>query len=208
MTADDTTPLVTRRARLRAWTSCSPTSGRSPGRGGRAAAAGGGSRAANQRMLTEATVGAGLPIFDSYRKLVESGDRVLKIEGCLSGTLGFVLTEVERGRAVLGGAAARDGQGLHRARPARRSVGHRRGPQGADPGAAARLRGRARRRRGRVAGAGGAARALARRVPRAPRRAWTPTGRKRAAAAKAKGATLRYVASVSKDRIAVGLQSR
>ena len=57
------------------------------------------SRAANQRMLTEATVGAGLPIFDSYRKLVESGDRVLKIEGCLSGTLGFVLTEVERGQA-------------------------------------------------------------------------------------------------------------
>ena len=55
--------------------------------------------AANQRMLTEATVGAGLPIFDSYRKLVESGDRVLKIEGCLSGTLGFVLTEVERGKS-------------------------------------------------------------------------------------------------------------
>ena len=60
--------------------------------------------AANQRMLTEATVGAGLPIFDSYRKLVESGDRVLKIEGCLSGTLGFVLTEVERGQVVLAGA--------------------------------------------------------------------------------------------------------
>ena len=59
------------------------------------------SRAADQRMLTEATVGAGLPIFDTYRKLVESGDRVLKIEGCLSGTLGFVLTEVERGQAVL-----------------------------------------------------------------------------------------------------------
>ena len=53
----------------------------------------------DQRMLTEATVGAGLPIFDSYRKLVESGDRVLKIEGCLSGTLGFVLTEVERGKS-------------------------------------------------------------------------------------------------------------
>ena len=62
------------------------------------------SRRADQRMLTEATVGAGLPIFDTYRKLVESGDRVLKIEGCLSGTLGFVLTEVERGQAVLGGA--------------------------------------------------------------------------------------------------------
>jgi aspartokinase/homoserine dehydrogenase 1 len=39
-----------------------------------------------------------LPILDTYRKLVESGDRVSKIEGCLSGTLGFLLTEVEKGR--------------------------------------------------------------------------------------------------------------
>ena len=54
---------------------------------------------AGRRLLTEATVGAGLPIFDTHRKLVESGDRVLKIEGCLSGTLGFVLTEVEKGRS-------------------------------------------------------------------------------------------------------------
>ena len=54
---------------------------------------------AGRRILTEATVGAGLPIFDTYRKLVESGDRVLKIEGCLSGTLGFVLTEVGSGRS-------------------------------------------------------------------------------------------------------------
>jgi aspartokinase/homoserine dehydrogenase 1 len=52
-----------------------------------------------QRMLTEATVGAGLPIFDTYQKLEESGDRVLKSEGCLAGTLGFVMTEVERGRS-------------------------------------------------------------------------------------------------------------
>src|SRR6185436_20800269 len=52
-----------------------------------------------KRVFYEATVGAGLPIFDTYRKLVESGDRVLKIDGCLSGTLGFVLTEVERGKS-------------------------------------------------------------------------------------------------------------
>ena len=60
-------------------------------------------------MLTEATVGAGLPIFDTYRKLVESGDRVLKIEGCLSGTLGFLLTEVGRGRSF--SQALRQGDG-------------------------------------------------------------------------------------------------
>lgn len=51
-----------------------------------------------RRLRFEATVGAGLPILDTYRKLVESGDKVTKIEGCLSGTLGYVLTEVGRGK--------------------------------------------------------------------------------------------------------------
>src|SRR5690348_16861947 len=37
--------------------------------------------ARGRRVLLEATVGAGLPIIDTYQKLVESGDRVLKIEG-------------------------------------------------------------------------------------------------------------------------------
>jgi aspartokinase/homoserine dehydrogenase 1 len=55
-------------------------------------------RASGKRLRFEATVGAGLPILDTYRKLVESGDLVSKIEGCLSGTLGFLLTEVEKGR--------------------------------------------------------------------------------------------------------------
>jgi aspartokinase/homoserine dehydrogenase 1 len=54
--------------------------------------------AAGRRILYEATVGAGLPILDTHRKLVESGDRVLRIEGCLSGTLGFVLSAVSAGR--------------------------------------------------------------------------------------------------------------
>ncbi len=47
----------------------------------------------------EATVGAGLPIIDTYRKLDESGDRVLRIEGCVSGTLMYVLSQVSAGRA-------------------------------------------------------------------------------------------------------------
>jgi aspartokinase/homoserine dehydrogenase 1 len=42
-------------------------------------------------------VGAGLPIIDTYHKLVESGDRVDRIEGLLSGTLGYVLSEVSTG---------------------------------------------------------------------------------------------------------------
>jgi bifunctional aspartokinase / homoserine dehydrogenase 1 len=58
----------------------------------------GSARARGKRVRFEATVGAGLPILDTYRKLVESGDQVARIEGCLSGTLGFLLTEVEKGR--------------------------------------------------------------------------------------------------------------
>ena len=52
---------------------------------------------AGRRVRYEATVGAGLPVIDTFRKLVDSGDRVLRIEGCVSGTLGFVLSAVEAG---------------------------------------------------------------------------------------------------------------
>lgn len=60
----------------------------------------------NARILHETTVGAGLPVMDSYAKLVETGDTVLRIEGCTSGTLGFLLTEIGAGR--LFSAALRD----------------------------------------------------------------------------------------------------
>jgi bifunctional aspartokinase / homoserine dehydrogenase 1 len=52
-----------------------------------------------RRILSEATVGAGLPVIDTLRKLAESGDDVLAIEGCPSGTLGFLLGEIGRGVA-------------------------------------------------------------------------------------------------------------
>ena len=55
--------------------------------------------AAHGRALRlEATVGAGLPIIDTYDKLVESGDRVSRIEACPSGTLGHLFGELGRGR--------------------------------------------------------------------------------------------------------------
>ncbi|MDQ6828722.1 MAG: aspartate kinase [Gemmatimonadota bacterium] len=50
-----------------------------------------------RRVLHEATVGAGLPIIDTVNKLLESGDRVLRIEGCPSGTLGYLFGELGRG---------------------------------------------------------------------------------------------------------------
>jgi aspartokinase/homoserine dehydrogenase 1 len=54
-------------------------------------------RAAGRRVRYEATVGAGLPVIDTFRKLVESGDRVLRVEGCVSGTLGYVMSSLEAG---------------------------------------------------------------------------------------------------------------
>lgn len=54
--------------------------------------------AQGRRILHETTVGAGLPILDTFHKLVASGDRVRRIEGCTSGTLGFLLDHVSRGR--------------------------------------------------------------------------------------------------------------
>lgn len=50
-----------------------------------------------RRILNEATVGAGLPVLDTLQKLIESGDEVLAIEGCPSGTLGFLFGELGRG---------------------------------------------------------------------------------------------------------------
>lgn len=54
--------------------------------------------AAGRTIRYEATVGAGLPIIDTYNKLAETGDRVLRIEGTVSGTLMFVVSAVSAGR--------------------------------------------------------------------------------------------------------------
>jgi aspartokinase/homoserine dehydrogenase 1 len=67
-------------------------------------------RARGRRILHEATVGAGLPIIDTFHKLIESGDRVVRIEGLLSGTLGYVLSEVSNGVAF--SKAVRTAMGL------------------------------------------------------------------------------------------------
>lgn len=50
------------------------------------------------RIRAETTVGAALPILDTYAKLIESGDRVRRIDACPSGTLGFLFDELGRGR--------------------------------------------------------------------------------------------------------------
>lgn len=52
----------------------------------------------HRRILYEATVGAGLPVIDTLHKLIDAGDEVLRVEGCPSGTLGFLFGELHAGR--------------------------------------------------------------------------------------------------------------
>src|SRR5690606_11784982 len=49
------------------------------------------------RLRQEATVGAGLPVVLAVRQLIETGDRVTRLEGVLSGTLGMVLSSLDDG---------------------------------------------------------------------------------------------------------------
>ena len=160
---------------------------------------------AGRRLLTEATVGAGLPIFDTHRKLVESGDRVLKIEGCLSGTLGFVLTEVEKGRSF--SAALGRAMELGYTEPDPRDD-----LSGVDVGRKALILGRLLAFAGEPADVAveslvpAAMKALPRELFLSRLPDIDADWSRRAAAAKAKGATLRYVATVTKNRISVGLR--
>jgi len=50
------------------------------------------------RLLHETTVGAGLPVLSTIKGLVDSSNKVTKIEGVLSGTLAYVLGEVAGGK--------------------------------------------------------------------------------------------------------------
>lgn len=49
------------------------------------------------QLRYEATVGAGLPVLDTIEKLAVAGDEVQEILGCFSGTLGYLMTELEDG---------------------------------------------------------------------------------------------------------------
>jgi bifunctional aspartokinase / homoserine dehydrogenase 1 len=51
----------------------------------------------NVKFLYETTVGAGLPIIGTLNDLVTSGDKLLKIEGILSGTLSFIFNVYKKG---------------------------------------------------------------------------------------------------------------
>jgi bifunctional aspartokinase / homoserine dehydrogenase 1 len=54
-------------------------------------------RKAHRSLRYETTVGASLPVVETLRNLVRTGDRVFRIEGSLSGTLGYLSCEVTKG---------------------------------------------------------------------------------------------------------------
>jgi homoserine dehydrogenase len=55
------------------------------------------SRLAEGRLFYETTVGAGLPVIYTLSELLRTGDKVREIEGCFSGSLGFILTRLQQG---------------------------------------------------------------------------------------------------------------
>lgn len=48
-------------------------------------------------IRAEATVGAGLPVIDTLEMLLATGDSLHTAQGCLSGTLGYLMSELETG---------------------------------------------------------------------------------------------------------------
>jgi aspartokinase/homoserine dehydrogenase 1 len=58
----------------------------------------------------ETTVGAALPVIETLKNLVRTGDRVIKIEGAFSGTLGFLCERLTGGEPL--SAAVRRAKGL------------------------------------------------------------------------------------------------
>ncbi len=57
------------------------------------------SRKYNAPFLYETNVGAGLPVIETLQNLIASGDRILKIEAVLSGSLNFVFNNFQSGRS-------------------------------------------------------------------------------------------------------------
>ncbi len=65
----------------------------------------------NVRFLYETNVGAGLPIINTINDLIAGGDRILRIDGVLSGTLSYIFNTFTAGRsfAEVVGEARRKG---------------------------------------------------------------------------------------------------
>lgn len=52
----------------------------------------------SRRIRYESTVGAGLPVIAALNRIILSGDPIRRVVGSLSGTLGYVMSEIEDGK--------------------------------------------------------------------------------------------------------------
>lgn len=50
-----------------------------------------------ERLFYETTVGAALPVISTLKSLLDTGDEIIEIKGCFSGTLGFICSSIEDG---------------------------------------------------------------------------------------------------------------
>ena len=161
-------------------------------------------RSNGRRIRHEATVGAGLPVMDTLAKLLETGDRVIRIEGCVSGTLGFILSTLERGKQFSQALREAMAKGYTEPDP-------REDLSGADVARKALILGRLIGFPGepRAVGVESLVSASARDLPLktflARLESYDAEWRTRLAGARAKGGVLRYVATVSRERVRVGL---
>jgi homoserine dehydrogenase len=54
-------------------------------------------KAGGTRLYAETTVGAGLPVISTLQELILTGDTITQIQGCFSGTLGYICSQLEEG---------------------------------------------------------------------------------------------------------------
>ncbi len=159
-----------------------------------------------RRIRHEATVGAGLPVMDTFAKLQETGDEVVSIEGCVSGTLGFLLSQMEGGRKFSQALAAAMDAGYTEPDP-------RDDLSGADVARKALILGRLMGFKGEPASVvteslvPDGARGLPLKTFLARLGSWDYEWAERIRASKAKGMVLRYVATVTPRRLRVGLSA-
>jgi len=159
-----------------------------------------------RRLRYEATVGAGLPVMDTFAKLVETGDEVVSIEGCLSGTLGYLLSELERWRRFSQALTAAMEAGYTEADP-------REDLSGADVARKALILGRLLGFKGEPASVvteslvPEGARALPLKQFLSRLSTWDDHFAQKVRTAQQRGQVLRYVATVTPRRLRVGLQA-
>ncbi len=157
-----------------------------------------------RRIRHEATVGAGLPVMDTFAKLLETGDEIVSIEGCVSGTLGFLMSQLEAGKKFSQALTAAMDAGYTEPDP-------RDDLSGADVARKALILGRLMGFKGEPAsvvteslvpaGAG----ALPLKSFLSKLSGWDADWAERIRTARAKGQVFRYVATVTPRRLRVGL---